>query len=124
MDGNGVPVLFFATVYLCPIIQTQVAILTLLEGDNARLELKAGDDAAKARCLLHLPRVRQPTPIHPLQVGRLPARAPHVRQPRALHGGCNQVACSSLRLRSANYLIVLSRRLVAKGVVNADGQVI
>ena len=29
---------------------TQVAILTLLEGENALLELKAGDDAAKARC--------------------------------------------------------------------------
>ena len=27
-----------------------MAILTLLEGDNALLELKAGDDAAKARC--------------------------------------------------------------------------
>ena len=75
----------------------------------------------------YLPRINQLTPIHlilQLQVGRLPARAPHVRQPRALHGGCNQVACRSLRLRSANYLIVLSRRLVAKGVVNADGQVI
>lgn len=51
MDGDGVPVLFFASVHLFPIIHAQVAILTLLEGDNARLELKAGDDAAKARCL-------------------------------------------------------------------------
>jgi hypothetical protein len=32
-------------------VSVQVAILTLLEGENALLELKAGDDAAKARCV-------------------------------------------------------------------------
>lgn len=62
--------------------------------------------------------------MHPLQVGRLPARAPHVRQPRALHGGCHQVAWPSANLTAAKHLIVLYRRLVAKGAVNADGHVI
>jgi hypothetical protein len=40
----------FTTVFLCSFTLVQVAILTLLEGENALLELKAGDDAAKARC--------------------------------------------------------------------------
>jgi len=64
-----------------------VAILTLLEGDNARLELKAGDDAAKARWVDY-------------QRG-LPMFASH-----------------------AHFMEAAIRRLVAKGVVNAEGQVI
>lgn len=64
-----------------------VAILTLLEGENARLELKAGDDAAKARWVDY-------------ERG-LPMFASH-----------------------AHFMEAAIRRLVAKGVVNADGQVI
>jgi len=63
-----------------------VAILTLLEGENANLELKAGDDAAKARWVDY-------------ERG-LPMFASH-----------------------AHFMEAAIRRLAAKGVVNADGQV-
>ncbi len=128
----------FTTVFPCSFTLVQVAILTLLEGENALLELKAGDDAAKARC--------SPAVIHSSNSKShiwndrwvdyergLPMFASHAHfMEAAIRYLVNPELSTGYQPKFANFNSysttekrhVFFRRLVAKGVVNADGQVI
>ncbi len=118
----------------------QVAILTLLEGENARLELKAGDDAAKARCfpsIILSSSLKPPTSNYrwvDYERG-LPMFASHAHFMEAairyhvnpeLGVAGHQPNLANFNQHDITQSVNLSffRRLVAKGVVNADGQVI
>jgi hypothetical protein len=126
---------------------SQVAILTLLEGENALLELKAGDDAAKARRVLSLTHSSKPK----TRVANAGTRPPKTLGPPSAGGSITSEVClcspamltswkqpsgARPKFKTPNpeqkttpYLTLKAesmsnRRLASKGVVNAEGQVI
>ena len=68
---------------------SQVAILTLLEGENALLELKAGDDAAKARRVLSLTHSSKPK----TRVANYGTRPPKTLGPPSAGGSITSEVC-------------------------------